>query len=137
LKKIGEQLDEKLKITEKIDKVQTKYKEVEGKLDLGNKTKEIGEQTKNVVQTIGTTVSTNIQSMGNDVENFLESHETLKKGVGQAKKWGEFLFSKGEQVVGTLGTMINETTTQVKEKVHGNQETVPETKPPVQGTNQE
>jgi len=63
--------------------------------------------------------------MGNDVDNFIENHETIKKGVDQAKQWGQFLFSKTSQVVGTIGTMINETTTQVQEKVNV-------TNPPVQ-----
>jgi len=142
VEEIGGTLDEKLKITEKIDTVQSKFKEVEGKLDLGTKTKEIGEQTKSVVQTIGSTVQTNVQSMGNDVENFIEKHETLKKGVDQVKKIGDFLWSTGEQIVGTVGNVINETTTQVKEKIQEtDQENLNkdiETKlAPEPGTNQE
>jgi len=129
VEKIGEQLDEKLHITEKIEIVQTKIKEVETKLDLSNKTKEIGETTKNVFQTIQNSVQTNMQSVGNDVDNFIENHENIKKGVDQAKQWGQFLFSKTSQVVGTLNTMINETSTQVQQKV---QENSTQTNPPVQ-----
>jgi len=124
VEQIGEQIDEKLQITEKFNDlkttVQTKYKEVEEKLDLNNKTKQIGETTTLVIQNLQTTVTTNVQSIGSDVEQFIDNHETLKNGVNQAKQWTQFLWSKTGEVVGNIGNMINE-------KTQGNTQTNQET----------
>jgi gas vesicle protein len=123
---LGEQIDEKLHLTQALNDIQTTFKGVEEKLDLGTKTKQIGETTSTFFSTLGSTVSTNVQYIGHDIENFVEKHETLKKGVDQVKSWGNFISTKTKEVVGTIGDVVDETKSKVEENVQNLQPKVEE-----------
>jgi hypothetical protein len=119
VEQLGTQVEEKLHINEKISGVQTKLKEVEQKLDIENRTKQLGEQTTNF-----------FTNVGSGVEQFISSHETLQKGVDQAKQLGQnvgqFLTSKKDELTGTVNNVINQTSTQVQNKINQETQQVPE-----------
>jgi len=106
--------------------IQSTIYAVDANLGISDKTKIIGDQTSQFFQNIGETVSTNSQSIANDIDQFVQKNETLNKGVTGLKNLGAMLWGKTEEVGESINNVISQTQQQVNEHINNQQPPPPQ-----------
>jgi len=114
-----------LGISEKISEIggtiQSTIYAVDTSFGISDKTKQIGDQTQQLFQNIGQTATTKAQTIGSDIDKFVQTNETLNKGVTGFRNLGSMLWSKTEEIGKSINNVITQTTQQVNENINNQQ----------------